>query len=62
VKGTNNGGVYQFSIPRAEQISAHGMAVRTSLRTSTAINFQPTGGRKGAITGDFDTMNVKRGS
>jgi hypothetical protein len=52
-KGTNNGGVYQFSIPRAEQISAHGMAVPASLGTSTAINFQPTGGGKAAITGDF---------
>jgi biotin operon repressor len=52
-KGTNNGGVYQFSIPRAEQISAHGMAVPAALGTSTAINFQPTGGGKAAITGDF---------
>jgi hypothetical protein len=53
MKGTNNGGVYQFSIPRAEQISAHGMAVPPSLGTTTAINFQPTGGGKAAITGDF---------
>jgi hypothetical protein len=53
VKGKNNGGVYQFSIPRAEQISAHGMAVPPALGTSTAINFQPTGGGKAAITGDF---------
>jgi hypothetical protein len=52
-KGTNNGGVYQFSIPRAETISAHGMTVPASLGTSTAINFQPTGGGKAAITGDF---------
>jgi uncharacterized protein DUF1259 len=53
VKGMNNGGVYQFTVPRAEQISAHGMAVPASLGTSTAINFQPTGGGKAAITGDF---------
>jgi hypothetical protein len=53
VKGMNNGGVYQFSIPRAEQIRAHGMAVPPALGTSTAINFQPTGGGKAAITGDF---------
>lgn len=52
-KGTNNGGVYQFSIPRAETIRAHGMTVPASLGTSTAINFQPTGGGKAAITGDF---------
>ncbi len=52
-KGTNNGGVYQFSIPRAEAIHVHGMAVPASLGTSTAINFQPTGTGKAAITGDF---------
>lgn len=52
-KGTNNGGVYQFSIPRAETISAHGTPIPASLGTSTAINFQPTGGGKAAITGDF---------
>src|SRR6202790_419578 len=52
-KGTINGGVYQFSIPRAESISQGGMAVPPSLGTATAINFQPTGGGKAAITGDF---------
>jgi Domain of Unknown Function (DUF1259) len=52
-KGTINGGVYQFSIPRAESISEGGMAVPPSLGTATAINFQPTGGGKAAITGDF---------
>jgi hypothetical protein len=52
-KGTNNGGVYQFNIPRAEAISAHGMTIPASLGTATAINFQPTGGGKAAITGDF---------
>jgi len=29
------------------------MAIPPSLGTSTAINFQPTGGGKSAITGDF---------
>jgi hypothetical protein len=53
MKGTNNGGVYQFNIARAEQISVHGMAVPPSMGTGTAINFQPTGGGKAAITGDF---------
>jgi hypothetical protein len=52
-KGAINGGVYQFSIPRAESISEGGMAVPASLGTATAINFQPTGGGKAAITGDF---------
>ena len=52
-KGTINGGVYQFSIARAESISADGMAVPPSMGTAIAINFQPTGGGKAAITGDF---------
>jgi hypothetical protein len=52
-KGTPNGGVYQFSIPRAEPITAAGMALPASMGTATALNFQPTGGGKAAITGDF---------
>jgi Domain of Unknown Function (DUF1259) len=52
-KGTNNGGVYQFSIPRAEPITDGGMAVPPPMGSANAINFQPTGGGKAAITGDF---------
>jgi len=52
-KGNNNGGVYQFGIPRAEAITEGGMAVPAPMGTGTAINFQPTGGGKAAITGDF---------
>jgi Domain of Unknown Function (DUF1259) len=52
-KGTVNGGVYQFNIPRAEPISEDGMAVPPSMGTAIAINFEPTGGGKAAITGDF---------
>src|SRR6266567_1987876 len=52
-KGTNNGGVYQFSIPRAEPIKDSGMDVPPPMGSANAINFQPTGGGKAAITGDF---------
>jgi biotin operon repressor len=52
-KGKANGGVYQFTIPRAETITDSGMAVPASMGTAIAINFQPTGGGKAAITGDF---------
>lgn len=52
-KGTANGGVYQFSIPRAEAITEGGMPVPASMGTGTAMNFQPAGGGKAAITGDF---------
>jgi len=52
-KGSNNGGVYQFSIPRAEPITDGNMNVPPPMGSANAINFQPTGGGKAAITGDF---------
>jgi biotin operon repressor len=52
-KGTVNSGVFQFSIPRAETVSEGGINVPPSMGTATALNFQPTGGGKAAITGDF---------
>ena len=52
-KGANNGGVYQFNIPRAEPIKDNGMDVPPPMGSANAINFQPTGGGRAAITGDF---------
>jgi len=51
--GKVNGGILQFSIPRAEKILDNGMEVPPAMGTATAINFQPTGGGKAAISGDF---------
>jgi biotin operon repressor len=51
--GKNNGGIYQISVPRSEHITESGMAVPNSMGVATALNFQPTGGGKAAITGDF---------
>jgi len=51
--GKVNGGVYQVGVPRAEKITADGIDVPTSMGLATAINFQPTGDGKTAITGDF---------
>jgi Domain of Unknown Function (DUF1259) len=51
--GKVNGGVYQFSIARSEKISDDGLEVPPAMGLATAINFQPTGGGKAAITGDF---------
>ena len=53
VTGKVNGGVYQVSVPRRETIRENGMEVPPSMGVATAINFQPTGGGKAAITGDF---------
>lgn len=47
------GGVYQVGIPRVDTIKAHGMAIPAPMGSAEAINFQPTGGGKAAITGDF---------
>jgi hypothetical protein len=54
-KGTNNGGVYAFGVPRRDAITESGMQVAPAgpMGVATAINFQPTGGGKAAITGDF---------
>jgi hypothetical protein len=52
-KGKPNGGVLQYSFPRAERLMDGGMVTPTSMGTATAINFQPTGAGKAAITGDF---------
>src|SRR5438445_2957485 len=52
-KGTINGGVYQFNVPRRDPITEGGMTVPIAMGSANAINFQPTGGGKAAITGDF---------
>jgi len=51
--GRINGGVYQVSVPRAEAIHDGSFEIPPSMGLGTAINFQPTGGGKAAITGDF---------
>jgi hypothetical protein len=55
VKGQANGGVYQFNVSRHDPISEGGIQLSPvgPLGVATGINFQPTGGGKAAITGDF---------
>jgi hypothetical protein len=54
-KGQANGGVYQFGVPRRDPVTEGGMQLvpMGPMGVATAINFQPTGGGKAAITGDF---------
>jgi len=52
-KGANNGGFYGFGIRRAEPITDAGMTVPAAMGSAIAINFQPTGNGRAAITGDF---------
>jgi Domain of Unknown Function (DUF1259) len=55
VKGQANGGVYQFGVPRRDPVTENGMQIAPAgpMGVATAINFQPTGNGKAAITGDF---------
>ena len=54
-KGHANAGVYQIGVARRDDITMDGMAVAPAcpMGVATGINFQPTGGDKAAITGDF---------
>jgi hypothetical protein len=58
-KGQANGGVYQFNVPRRDAVTENGMqmAPPAPMGAATGINFQPTGGGKAAITGDFVLTN-----
>jgi hypothetical protein len=51
--GKVNGGIYQVSVARRQRVTDHGMEIPPTMGVATAINFQPTGGGKAAITGDF---------
>jgi hypothetical protein len=55
VKGQANGGVYQFNVPRRDPITEDGIQLSPvgPMGVAIGINFQPTGGGKAAITGDF---------
>jgi hypothetical protein len=52
-KGTNNGGIYQYGIQRAEPIAHGDMVIPNAMGLANVINFQPTAGGQAAITGDF---------
>jgi hypothetical protein len=51
--GQDNGGIYQFGIPRAQPVTERSMALPGPMGAANAINFQPTGFHTAAITGDF---------
>jgi hypothetical protein len=57
--GKVNGGILQIGVPRAETITDSGIAVPPSMGVATALNFQPTGSGKAAITGDFVLLGAE---
>jgi Domain of Unknown Function (DUF1259) len=53
-KGTPDGGLLKYSIPRKDAIVEDGHVLpAASLNLTTVINFQPVGGGRAAINGDF---------
>jgi Domain of Unknown Function (DUF1259) len=54
-KGQANGGVLQFNVARRDAVTMDGMTMSPvgPMGVAEAINFQPTGNGKAAITGDF---------
>jgi Domain of Unknown Function (DUF1259) len=51
--GHANGGVFQLSHVRRDRVTIDGVELLPSMGVATAFNFQPTGGGKAAVTGDF---------
>jgi hypothetical protein len=51
--GKVNGGILQFSVSRSEKVTENSMEIPPAMGVATAINFQPTGQGKAAISGDF---------
>jgi hypothetical protein len=52
-KGTADSGLYKFTIGRKETIADNGDVLPPTFGVTTGINFQPVGGGKAAINGDF---------
>ena len=54
-RATNKGGIYGFAVPRRDPVKEEGIEIvpAGAMGVATGINFQPTGGGKAAITGDF---------
>ena len=57
--GKINGGVLQIAVPRSETIHDSGIVVPPSMGVATALNFQPTGNGKAAVTGDFVLLGTE---
>lgn len=52
-QGKQSGAVYQYVVPRAENLTDNGVAVPVSMGMGTVLNLQPLGDGRAATTGDF---------
>ena len=57
--GKVNGGILQIGVSRSESVVDSGMTIPPSMGLATSLNFQPTGGGKAAITGDFVLLGTE---
>ncbi|HEV8623680.1 MAG TPA: DUF1259 domain-containing protein [Acidimicrobiia bacterium] len=58
--GTTSGGLQKYGIARAETVTMPGdLHLTPALGVGTVINFQPLGGGKAAITGDFALLGTE---
>ncbi|MFF3752987.1 DUF1259 domain-containing protein [Streptomyces sp. NPDC002018] len=53
VKGSNDGGIYKSVFARREPIIDGGLVLPQGLGATSAFNFQPLGGGRAALNGDF---------
>lgn len=51
--GAWDGGVYKYTISRAETITDHGRVLTPGMGVTTVLGLQPTGGGRAAINGDI---------
>jgi hypothetical protein len=51
--GTADGGVYKYTLTRAEPITENSLTLPPAMGVTTSIGFQPTGAGKAAINGDI---------
>ncbi|MFE3738047.1 DUF1259 domain-containing protein [Streptomyces sp. NPDC059096] len=52
-EGVNDGGIYKAVFARRETIVENGMALPAGVGSTSAFNFQPLGGGRAAVNGDF---------
>lgn len=52
-RGTADNGIYKFTIARKDAVQDSGHVVPSGTGVNTALNFQPVGGGRAAINGDF---------
>jgi len=56
-KGKATGGIYQYSVGRAEKIVVEGTPMPAGMGVSTVLNFEASSGGRAAVTGDYALLD-----